>query len=111
MNKTISLGLALAVLAGCGGSDDKRVAFDGQFFRTKVANVEKQRDEFVTTVQGVSKSFEGARGAALHASNAYCVSTYGSSEIAWVVGPDTPPSQLRIVDDTLTYRGTCPQAQ
>lgn len=105
------MALICAVLvAGCSDNQN-RFAFDGKFFRTKVKRVDKQRDEFVATVRGVSQSFEGARGAALHAANGYCVGTYGSSDIDWIVGPDTPADQLRIVDDTLTYRGTCPQAQ
>jgi hypothetical protein len=98
-----------ALVAGC--SDKKnRFAFDGKYFRTKVAKVDKQRDVFTVTVKDVSQSFEGARAAALHGANGYCVSTYGSSDIDWVVGPDTPVDQLRIVDNTLTYQGTCPQS-
>ncbi|QFT60276.1 hypothetical protein FIU94_15720 [Sulfitobacter sp. THAF37] len=113
MKKTRNCVIALlcaALVAGC--SDNKnRIAFDGKYFRTKVKRVDRQRDEFIATVRGVSQSFQGARGAALHAANAYCVGTYGSSDIDWDVGPDTPADQLSIVNDTLTYRGTCPQAQ
>lgn len=102
--------LCAVLVAGCS-DDANRFAFDGQFFRTKVQRVDRERDVFAASVRDVSKSFEGARGAALHAANAYCVGTYGSSDIDWVVGPDTPADELRIVNDTLTYRGTCPQAQ
>lgn len=109
MKVTIPLILAAALVAGCSDSKN-RFAFDGKYFRTKVAKVNKQRDVFTVTVKDVSQSFEGARAAALHAANGYCVGAYGSSDIDWVVGPDTPADQLRILDNTLTYQGTCPQA-
>ena len=129
MKVTIPLILAAALVAGCSDSKN-RFAFDGKYFRTKVAKVNKQRDVFTVTVKDVSQSFEGARAAALHAANGYCVGAYGSSDIDWGVrhsgtqhrvglphmqqgcgcGPDTPADQLRILDNTLTYQGTCPQA-
>ena len=102
--------LCAALVSGCTDSEN-RLAFDGHYFRTKVSKVDRQRDEFVVSVRDVAKSFTGARAAALHAGNAYCVGTDGSSKIDWVVGPDTPASALRLADNTLVYRGTCPQGR
>jgi hypothetical protein len=96
-------------LSACGGNKNQRIAFDGKYFRTKVAKVDGQRDEFTVTVRDVAQSPDGARAAARHEATAYCVGNYGSSAIDWTVGPDTPGQQLRIVDNTLTFRGTCPQ--
>lgn len=113
MIKTILMaaaGLAVALVAGCTDSKN-RIAYDGKYFRTKVSKVDGQRDEFVVNVRDVSQSVAGARAAALHAANSYCVGTYGSSDIAWVVGPDTPDAALGLEDNTLSYRGTCPQGR
>lgn len=104
----VPLMVMAAVVAGC--TDNKnRLSFDGQFYRVKVAKVDRQRDVFTVTVRDVSQSLVGARGAALHAGNSYCVENYGSSDIAWAVGPETPDGELRIVDDRLVYQGICPQ--
>lgn len=108
----LTFPVVLCALALCGCTDSKnRIAFDGHYFRTKVAKVDGQREVFSVSVRDVSQSFEGARAAALHAGNAYCVGTYGSSKIDWAVGPDTPASALRLTDDTLVYSGTCPEGR
>lgn len=104
----VALVLGLAVLGGC--SDNKnRIAFDGHFYRTKVAKVDGERHVFTVRVRDVSQSLEGALEAGRHGGVSYCVEHYGSSDIEWVVGPDTPPEELRIVDDTLVFQGVCPQ--
>ncbi len=100
--------VALGVLAGCTDSKN-RLAFDGYFFRTKVQKVDGQRDVFTVRIRDVAKSLDGAREAGRHAGVSYCVKTYGSSKIDWAVGPDTPPEQLRIEDNTLIFQGVCPQ--
>ncbi|KIN64694.1 hypothetical protein Z946_3586 [Sulfitobacter noctilucicola] len=100
--------LAIGVLGGCANSKN-RLAFDGQYFRTKVAKVDGQRDIFTVRIRDVSRSLDGAREAGRHAGVSYCVKNYGDSDITWSVGPDTPPEQLQISDDTLVFQGICPQ--
>ncbi|NNK16204.1 MAG: hypothetical protein HKP51_04780 [Sulfitobacter sp.] len=100
--------LALGVLAGCTDSKN-RLAFDGQYFRVKVSKVDKQRDVFTVRIRDVARSLDGAREAGRHAGNSYCVENFGSSKIDWTVGPDTPPEELQIVDNTLVFQGVCPQ--
>ncbi|KIN61403.1 hypothetical protein Z945_2395 [Sulfitobacter noctilucae] len=100
--------MALGILAGCTNRAD-RLTFDGHYYRTKVSKVDRQRDVFTVRIRDVAQSLDGAREAGRHAGNSYCVKTYGSSDIAWAVGPDTPPEQLRIVDNTLVFQGVCPQ--
>ena len=107
MKQLLILGLIGLLIAGCGRNRDA-LTFDGQYFRTKVSKVDGQRDVFTVRVRDVSRSLEGARGAARHAGNSYCVGNYGSSEIDWVVGPDTPDEELPIVDDAIVFQGVCP---
>lgn len=102
--------IAASSLAGCNNKEDK-IAFDGQFFRSKLSKVDKQRDVFSVSVRPVSASLDGAREAGRYEATVYCVNTYGSSEIIWTVSPDTPTEDLTIQDDTLVLQGRCPQAQ
>ena len=99
--------VAVALLAGCNSRQD-RFAFDGKYFRANVSKVDRQRDVFTVTVRNVSQSLDGAREAGRYEATKYCIKNYGSSDIEWVVGPDTPPQNLRIVDDSLTFQGACP---
>jgi hypothetical protein len=104
MKKILLTLTALGVLAGC--QTQERILFDGKYFRTKASNVDKQRDQFTVTVRNASQSIEGAREAGRYEGTRYCVGNYGSSDIVWAVGPDTPGA-LRLVDDRLIFRGAC----
>tara|TARA_R110000787_G_scaffold161992_1_gene275376 strand:+ start:502 stop:837 length:336 start_codon:yes stop_codon:yes gene_type:complete len=111
MMKSTLVILALVtggLVVGCTAKDD-RILFDGKYFRTKVSKVDKQRDVIAVTVRDPARSIDGAREAGRHAGVSYCVKNYGNSDIDWVVGPDTPPEQLRITDNKLIFQGTCPQ--
>lgn len=106
----IMLGLigALAVTAGCSIQRKKdRVLFDGHAFRTKAKVVDKKvsRADFTVSIDGVSASLDGAREAGRYAGTRYCIENYGTSKIDWKTGPDT--EQLRVVDDKMTFAGTC----
>ena len=103
----IMLASVAAVLMGCTSSDD-RIAFEGEFYRAKLKKVDRQLDVFTVAVQPVSKSLTGAVQAGEYEAVAYCVNTFGSSDIAWTVGPDTPEGQLPIDGDTLLMQGQCP---
>lgn len=108
MKQLIPLILSMAVIAGCTDSKN-RIAFDGQYFRAKVSKVDGQRDVFTVRIRDVQRSLDGARAAGRHEGISYCVKTYGSSRIDWKVGPDTPPEELQIVDNTLVFEGVCPK--
>ncbi|SEI81778.1 hypothetical protein SAMN05444007_102410 [Cribrihabitans marinus] len=105
----IALVGALAATAACGNRKKTDVLFDGQRFRAKAAPVDKSRTlaDFVVTVNGVSASLDGAREAGRYQGTRYCIEKYGSSKIAWALGPDADPAQLRIENDRLSFRGTC----
>ncbi|MCF7748245.1 hypothetical protein GLP43_11800 [Sulfitobacter sp. M39] len=107
MKQIVLFCITAAVLAGCTARED-RLAFDGKYFRTKLNKVDGQRDVFTLRVRNASQSITGAREAARYEAAVYCVTNYGSSDIKWVVGPDTPPENLRLVDDALTFQGACP---
>lgn len=109
--KMVTLSVAIAaglMVAGCTDSKN-RIAFDGHYFRTKVSKVDGQRDVFTVRIRDVARSLDGAREAGRHAGNAYCIENFGSSDIAWSVGPDTPPEALSIEDNTLIFAGVCPK--
>ena len=97
-----------ALLAGCANNGE-RVAFDGQYFSTKLRKVDGQRDVFQVTVKDAGKSIDGARAAARYEAVKYCVGNYGNSKIDWTFGPDAPASALRFDGGALTFRGRCPQ--
>ena len=108
MKLIIPLAAAALLLMGCENNDD-RIAFDGQFFGTKVKKVDKNFDVFTVKITHVSRSLDGARQAGHHAGVAWCVEHFGNSDIKWTVGPETPADQLQIVKDTMVFSGVCPQ--
>ncbi len=99
--------IVCAVLAGCS-SEAEKLRFDGQFYRTKLSDLD-ERHKFQVTASPVSASLEGAREAARYEAIVFCVNEYGSSAIEWVVGPDDPDETLPIDNNTLTLQGACPQ--
>ena len=102
---------ALSLVTACGlvKPPDDRVTFDGKSFRAKAKAVNKKAmpAEFTVTVKGVSASLDGALEAGRYEGTKFCIQNFGSSRIAWKVGPDTEPQNLRIADDKLTFAGTC----
>lgn len=107
MRHGILLMLGIAMLAGCVDRDH-RLVFDGHYFRAKVAKVDRQRHVFTVRIRDVDQSLDGARAAGQHEGMAYCIENFGSSDITWTVGPETPAEVLQIIDNTLTFQGTCP---
>ncbi|SDW19948.1 hypothetical protein SAMN05444358_101196 [Ruegeria halocynthiae] len=102
---------ASLLVSACGNAPSKatRVAFDGIFFRANAKHVNKKAapTEFTVTVNGVSQSLDGAREAGRYEGTKFCIENFGSSRIAWKVGPDTEPQKLRIENDKLNFAGSC----
>ncbi|WP_315898789.1 hypothetical protein [Tateyamaria omphalii] len=103
--------IAALVLTACSGERRaERVAFDGVFFRANSSKVDKQRDQFEVSVSPVSASLEGAREAGRYEAIRYCIKQFGSSDIAWIEGPDAEDGTLRTNGDKLILRGACTPA-
>lgn len=104
----LAMGLALALALGACTEKDKRLAFDGQYFRAKSAMVDKDnREHFVVTVQKPGQSLSGARQAGAHEGTFYCIRNFGTSRIKWEVGPDMPDADLVLEKGVLTLTGEC----
>lgn len=94
-------------LSGCNDLSDEPV-FDGQRFRTKVSDIDDNRAAFRVRVREPGKSLDGAREAGRYAATGYCISNFGSSDIAWRLSPDDPPENIVIIDGELVLEGLCP---
>lgn len=108
INKPLAMGLALALALGACTEQDKRLAFDGQYFRAKSAMVDKDnREHFVVTVHKPGQSLSGARQAGAHEGTYYCIRNFGTSRIKWTAGPDVPDAGLTLDKGVLTFTGEC----
>ncbi|MEN9062479.1 MULTISPECIES: hypothetical protein [Ponticoccus] len=114
MVRVICLLLMVVSVAGCGrlgfGQGSKPL-FDGQRYNSTARAVARSdRQNFVATARPVAKSLEGAIAAAEYEGIRHCITFYGTSDIDWRVGPDTPRSSLPITKNTVTLRGSCRDA-
>lgn len=113
MNQKTTLVVAICVVALAAGCNrvkkEDRILFDGFYFPTKASAVDKKAtlSHFDVQVKDASASIDGAREAGRYAGTRYCIEKYGTSDIVWSLGPDSDPSQLRVVDGSLNLRGTC----
>jgi len=99
--------IGLVLLAGCSRNDDA-ILFDGQQFRGKAKHIERSdRRSFTASVSPISASLEGAREAGRYEGIKYCIEGYGTSNIAWISGPDDEPQTWSIDRDTATFTGRC----
>lgn len=105
---------SMVVLAGCSQVENtarklKRdnQTFDGQRFRASASSSREDPHRFVATVREPSKSVDGAIEAGVYQATKYCITTYGTSNIDWTVGPDTPQAQLIDGSGILTLTGRC----
>lgn len=100
--------LGALVLTSCGPGKDKRMLFDGFYFKTKSKRIGDDYRNFIVTADKAYQSLEGARQAAEYEGTRYCLdNAMGTSRIRWTVGPETPDNQLTFDGDTLIYQGEC----
>jgi len=107
MRAAILSVLAALGLLGCGQGSDEQVLFDGQAFRGSASADSDDPRRFTAEVSPVSASLEGARAAAEYEGIKYCVRQYGTSRIAWTIGPDAEAAALPLANDRLTLTGAC----
>ena len=98
--------MAVALIAGCNKRKNQ-LAFDGQYFKTKVTEVDDDQLQFQISVSPVSASLDGAREAGRHQATKYCIENFGSSDATWIAGPDAEATDLNLDGDTLLLRGAC----
>lgn len=103
----VTLVVAAIALTACSG-EERGIAFDGVYFKTKTKTVDKKNlSVFTTSISPVSASVQGALAAARHQGTTYCIQNFGTSRIDWTNSPYAEPETLAVVDDTLTFQGTC----
>lgn len=106
MKRIIIAATLLLALAGCGGKNDD-ITMDGQRFDGRVSTERGDRAAFVATGGPASASLEGAREAARYEAIKHCISYLGTSDIAWVQGPDAEDAALAIDRDRVILSGRC----
>lgn len=105
-----ALGTILLVSAlGLSACAKSEFEYAGSDHRAKVQTARADRATMVIPTKKVSDGLEGARAAALYEATRHCVHYFGSSDIVWTVGPDTPDDQLPINGETVTFSGVCAQ--
>ncbi len=106
---TLTIVAVVLTIAGCSRSQGTNVvAFNGVFYNGKIGAERSNRKDFTATVRPVSgQTLTGAREAGRYEGIKHCIRYYGTSDIDWVVGPETPPERLQVQGDTLTFRGSC----
>ena len=97
----------LCLLAACGQSDLDTVTFEGARFDGDLRSERSDRAGFVATGGPASVSIEGAKQAALFQVVQHCIAYLGSSDVAWVSGPDVPDEELVLQRDRVVLTGRC----
>ena len=102
-------GLLVVVLAVSACSrKEARVLFDGNYYPTKArASDKSDRKAFVVSVRRASQGLNGAKAAGGHSGKTYCLENFGTSEIAWRVGPDAPEGTFDRGASSIALSGTC----
>ncbi|MEL7257899.1 MAG: hypothetical protein AAFN80_08640 [Pseudomonadota bacterium] len=105
---TIVLGLLAAsmVMSACGRKDE-RVLFDGNFYKSRAKHTSDDRQSFTVRVSRANQGLNGARAAGEHEGTRYCLENFGTSEIAWVNGPDAEEAVLIRDGNRLVLDGRC----
>ena len=104
---TVLVVVAGLALSACTKKSE-RILFNGNYYPTKAKAVGKSdRRSFVVSVRRVDQGLAGAKEAGRHGGKTYCLQNYGTSEIEWAIGPDTPDTALELSGGRLVFRGTC----
>lgn len=99
--------VAILALGACS-ERTKRVYFDGNYYPTKEKGGGKQdRDLFTVNVRRADQGIDGAREAGRHGGAKYCIKNFGTSEIEWINGPDSPTEALLSSNGSLVMTGRC----
>lgn len=106
MTRIVILLMTLGLVAGCNAQDRLNYQeFDGIYFPTTSKSQRQQKNVFTVRVRNATRSLDGARQAAHYEGTKYCVSTFGSSDIAWET--DLQAEELTLSGNDLIAAGTC----
>ena len=101
------IGAVLLTLAACGRGELDTVTYEGARFNGDLRSERGNRAAFVATGGPASVSLEGARRAAHYQVVQHCIEYLGSSDVAWINGPDVEDSALRIENNKVVLTGRC----
>lgn len=107
MKATWAVGAVLLALTACGQGDLDTVTFEGARFSGDLRSERSDRTSFVATGGPASVSLEGAKQAAVYQAVQHCIDHLGSSDMAWVNGPDAPDDALVIDNNKVVLTGQC----
>ncbi|MCI5111817.1 MAG: hypothetical protein MRY75_14810 [Marivita sp.] len=97
----------LCLLAACGESELDTVTFEGARFAGDLRSERGDRAAFVALGGPASVSLEGAKQAAAYQVVQHCIAYLGSSDVAWVNGPDVADDKLVVQDNRVVLTGRC----
>lgn len=97
----------ILTLAACGRGERDIVTFEGAQYVGDLRSERSDRAAFVATGGPASMSLEGARQAAQYQAVQHCIGYLGSSDVAWVNGPDVDDTALVVQDDRVVLTGRC----
>jgi hypothetical protein len=110
--RPLLLTLCLGLAASCGVLEDRQnraVTFEGIRFNADVRGSGEEGRDMVITVRPASVNVGAALEAGRYEAVKYCLRNFGGSDAEWQIGPDTPPEQITVTDDTITLVGRCTQ--
>lgn len=102
-------GAAGAVGVGSASVNRAQVEIDGVRYKAKAKADGEDKRMFAVTVTPLGANPDNALEVGSYEATRYCLLTYGGSEKEWLLGPDTPLSQLPISDNSVTLTGRCTQ--
>lgn len=97
----------LCVLAACGENELDIVTFEGARFEGDLRSERSDRAAFVATGGPAAVSVEGAKQAAVYQVVQHCIAYLGSSDVAWVNGPDVADEALVVQEGRVVLTGRC----
>ena len=123
MTRLIVAGVILSMLASCGvarnvggalgvgSASAKRtsVEINDRRYRARSSADREDRRKFSVTVSPATVDPEAALEAGRYQATRYCLLTFGGSDTDWIIGPDTPLSEIPLDGDTFTLSGRCTQ--
>ncbi|MFP7570790.1 hypothetical protein [Marivita sp. S2033] len=107
MKATWASAAIMLVLAACGRGELDTITFQGVQFTGNLRAERGDRATFVATGGPASVSLEGARRAAYYQAVQHCIAYLGSSDIAWINGPDVEDAALLIDNNSVVLSGRC----